>query len=121
MFVGDGHAELARDELGAEVVRMAAQRGASRPVPLEERPKIGDEAIMTRHELVELPASGDVLIFEQLRLARRRRPEHRRCYFVVDGRELGAVAREEARDRRKPVGERRRPRRLQHDIRVLVA
>src|SRR5215208_6778204 len=72
VFDGDRYAQLARDEFGAEVVRVAAQRGTAWAVPLEERPQVGDEAIVPRHELVQLPASGDVLVFEQLRLAASR-------------------------------------------------
>ena len=94
LLVGDEHAELARDQLGAEIVRMAAERGPAGAAPLEERPQVGDEAIVPRHQLVQLPAARDVLVLERLRLARLWRPEHRRHHFVVDRGELGATARE---------------------------
>ena len=93
---------------------MAAERGAARAAALEQRPQVGDEAIVTRHQLVQLAAGRDVLILERLRLARLRRPEHRRHHFVVDRGKLGATPGKEARDRRKAVRDRRRGRGMQN-------
>ena len=58
---------------------MAAER---RPARCARRSnsgrEVGDEPIVSRHQLVELAAARDVLVLEQLRLARGRRPEQRR-------------------------------------------
>ena len=43
---------------------MTAQRGAARPAPFDERSQVGDEPIVTGHQLVELAAGADVLILE---------------------------------------------------------
>src|SRR5688500_18950771 len=69
VLVGDRHAQLTRDELRAEVVWMTAQGAAPRPAPFDERSEVGDEPIMTGHQLVELAPCADVLILERLRLA----------------------------------------------------
>ena len=115
MLIGHHHAQLAGDELGAEIVWMTAERRTvGSPAPLEQRAQIGNEAIVARHQLVELPAARDVLIFEQLRLSRLRRPQNRLDDLVVNRGQLGADTGEEPRDHREAVrdrGRRRRPER----------
>src|SRR6185369_9717810 len=62
----------------------------------------------------------DVLILERLRLAWLRRPEHFRRELVVNRGKFGAIPREEARDRREAVRDRRRGRGLQIQGRALA-
>ena len=113
LLVSHQNAQLARDQFRAEIVWVAAERGAARTATLEERSEIGDEAIVARHQLVKLAATRDVLILEQLRLARLWRPHHRFDHFIINRCELGSTAREESRNHGKAMSERCRGRRME--------
>src|SRR6187200_2633965 len=68
IFVGHEDAQLPRDQFRAQIVRVTAERGAARTATLEQRSQIRDEAIVARHQLVELATARDVLVLEQLGL-----------------------------------------------------
>jgi hypothetical protein len=74
---------------------MAAQGRATRATTLEQRTQVGDESVVTGHQLVQLSAAGNVLIFEQLRLAGLWGSQYRCGDLVVNRRELGANTRKE--------------------------
>src|SRR5690242_11328719 len=64
--IGDDDAGLFRDELRAEIVRMAtvAEGGATRgDQRLDEWTEVGDEAVLAGRKRINLPASAAVLIF----------------------------------------------------------
>src|SRR5918912_4616540 len=69
--VRDDDARLARDQLRAEVVRVAADAERAPALPqqlLHQRPQVGREAVVPRHQLVELPAARRVLVFKTVSL-----------------------------------------------------
>ncbi len=79
MLVPDEHPGLACDELGAQVVRMAAEAEGEAALlqhRLDERSQIGQPAIVPHHEFVELPPGRDVLVLEGLRPAPLYWPQH---------------------------------------------
>ena len=102
-LVGHTHTKLARDELRAEIVRMTAKRRATGAPLLDERPQIGDEAIVSREEFVELAAAGDVLILERLRFARLWSANRRFHHFVVEGAKLRTMSWKKSRHRSEPL------------------
>src|SRR6185295_18605994 len=112
LLVGHQNAELTRNQLRAEIVRVAAERGPAATTTFEERSQISDETIVARHQLVELAAARDVLVLEQLCLARHWRSHHRFHHFIVDTREFGSIARKETRTNGKAVSQGRSGRRM---------
>src|SRR5688500_9196528 len=87
----------------------------------EQRAKIGHEAIVSDHQLVELPAGRRILIFEALRLARHGRAEQLLHQLVVEAREFAATAREKTNHRRIAVIDVGGPRRTEWERRAGAA
>src|SRR6185295_112817 len=114
LLVGYQNAVLTRDQLRAEIVRVAAERGPTGTMTFEERSEISDEAIVARHQLVELAAARDVLVLERLRFTRLWRPTHRCDHFIINRCELGSIARKEPRNHGKAVSQGRRGRRMEN-------
>ena len=105
LFVGHEDAQLPRDQLCAEIVRMTAERGTASMATIEQRSQISDEAIVAHHQFVQLATAGDVLIFEQLCLAGLWRSHHRGYYFIINRREFGSIARKESRNHGKAMSQ----------------
>ena len=104
--LGDEHTELFGDERRADVVGVRAES----PGPVtavfhrgHQGPEVGEESVVAGHELVELPASADVLVLETARLSGDRRSEHPIDHLLLDGGELVANAGEEPGDGRESV------------------
>src|SRR5436190_142113 len=57
--VGDADAGLTGDELGAQIIGVAAQ-----PCRPDQRTQIGDEPVVTRHQLIKLAAGRRILVLE---------------------------------------------------------
>ena len=87
----------------AERMRQPARRRAA---DVQQRADVGDEAVVSRHQLVQLAAGREVLILEARRLARHRRAEHLGHDLVVDRGEHVARAGKEAAHRRESVRDR---------------
>src|SRR5687767_5380455 len=71
--VRNDDAVLGRDQGRADVIWMTTDAQwlpAAGKHFAEQRAQVGDEAIVPRHQLIQLPASGGVLILETMRLAR---------------------------------------------------
>src|SRR5712692_8767748 len=66
-------AHFARNEFRAQIIRMATY-AKREPSPIQQgfhqRPQIGNETIVPRHQLIELAATRKILIFEAMRLPR---------------------------------------------------
>src|SRR5436190_24135987 len=65
-------AHFARDQFCAQIIRMAAY-AKREPSPVQQRfhkrPQIGDETVVPGHQLVELSATRQILIFKTMRLS----------------------------------------------------
>ncbi len=117
-LIGDDDSELARDELGREVIGVGADAKGDPPRRGErgkDRPQVGDEAIVAGRELVELPAARDVLVLEALRFPFARRAERSFDDLFVDGGELLPRAGEEAGDHREAVRDAESPGRRERE------
>ena len=116
--IGHDHAALFRDERAADVVRMAREcrrQPAFGQDGTEKRTKIGDEAIVSCHELVQLTAGRGVLILEAVGLSRAVGTQCAVDDRLVDRGELVARAGKEANDRDIAVRDARCCRRSQPD------
>ena len=112
--VGDDHAALLRDQRRADVIRVtasAARQPAAREHRTQQRPQIGDEAVVAGRQLVELPTGRGVLILEALRLAGRVWAERAAHDRLVDAPPARRARREKARHRRVTVRDASAPRR----------
>ena len=101
MRIGHDAAGFLEQHRGAHVVGMTRQR-----LGVDERPEVGDEAIVADDQLVELPARRDVLVVEHVTAAEA--SEQLRLQLG----ERGLARHEELRQAREPVfevGGRRRP------------
>ena len=110
MSIGHNHAALFCDERAADVVWMACEcwwQSALGQDRTEKWTKIGDEAIVSNHEFVQLTPGRGVLILEAVRLSgavgTQRAIDDRLVYCG----ELVAGAGKEANDRRIAVGDAR--------------
>src|ERR1043166_8426461 len=114
---------LARDQLRAEVVWVAADAGhkaARAKVSEKQRAQVCREAVVAAGQLVKLPGARSVLVFEAVGLARHHRPQRAEADLLVNRRQLVARAREEARDLRVAVRDGRRLRWAETEGRALA-
>src|SRR5215218_10089447 len=84
MRVGNDHAQLPGDQFGGEIVGVTAdpeRPAVASKVNVHQRADVRHESVVTRHELIELPAGGDVLILEEMGFAGLRRTECREHDF----------------------------------------
>src|SRR6188768_1704282 len=84
----------------------------------KQRTQIGDEAVVSGHQFVELSSGADVLVGKTSRLARFRRPDRRGDDLFVNCAEYFAAFGEEARNRRKAMLNRSCPRGSQQQVRT---
>src|SRR5436190_13050454 len=71
-LIADDNAELAGDQLGAQVIWVAANaqvHPAFFHYAGHQRPDVGDETVVADHEFVKLAARRDILVLETLGLA----------------------------------------------------
>src|SRR5687768_14334230 len=95
---GDDDAALLRNQRAADVVGVACQRrweAARGEQRAQQRSKVGDEAIVSGHQLVELASGRGVLVLEAVRLPRWVRSQRGADDVFVDRGELVARAGEE--------------------------
>jgi hypothetical protein len=115
----DDYAGPFGDEFGAEVVGMAAMAGGDatlRGETLDEWTQVGDEAVLTDGEVVELAPGADVLVFEEADFAVLAF-ENAVAEIFIEGSEDIAGSREESADGRKAVAQGGRSRRCHFERR----
>src|SRR5205823_11601398 len=74
-LVGHDHAGLTRNELGAQVIGMAAQARYRLGRVVQNGTQVGKKAVVAGHQLIELAARADVFVVEDLRRLAARRPQ----------------------------------------------